>query len=33
MDVGWDLSLRASFLEDTRARLFYYVFCVLCGFV
>jgi hypothetical protein len=31
IDVGLDLSLRASFLESAAARVGYYVFCVACG--
>lgn len=31
LDAAWDVSVRASFLDDLRARLAYYAFCLLCG--
>lgn len=31
LDAGWEVSLRATFLDDPGARLAYYGFCVACG--
>ncbi|HSJ09977.1 MAG TPA: hypothetical protein VK928_08680, partial [Longimicrobiales bacterium] len=33
LDVGLDVSVRASFLGDFGARLAYYAFCIACGVV
>lgn len=31
LDAAWDVSVRASFLDDLSARVAYYGFCLLCG--
>lgn len=33
LDVVWDVSVRASFLDDLPARVAYYAVCLACGLV
>ncbi len=33
LDAAWELSVRASFLDTLEARVAYYAFCLLCGWL